>query len=136
MVIAAFEMFAPLELSRISAEALLLKPVGAKPGGTDSEGKLTITASIKGGVAAGVDPPPPPPHAGMMKSKPKNMLISAKEKPYFLRVVLYILFTSRKNKSRSCREIFILRQLGSGVVLPHNVLEKKDSGQAGMTSKI
>src|SRR5258708_24191928 len=55
----ALAIGAPLELSRTSTEAALLKPAGTNPGGTVPVGKLIREALIEG--ATPEEPPPPPP---------------------------------------------------------------------------
>src|SRR5258708_37270391 len=55
----ALAIGAPLELSRTSTEAALLKPAGTNPGGTVPVGKLIREALIEGATAE--EPPPPPP---------------------------------------------------------------------------
>src|SRR6267142_1171026 len=81
MTTVAVAMLSPLELSRTTTDAPLLKP-----GGTDPTGKLTSSAPMRGGAGGSPPPPPPPPHEESAKaSAPSNATESGRR--YFARSI-------------------------------------------------
>jgi hypothetical protein len=71
----------PVLLSNTKTKAMLLKPDGNKPGGTDPVGKLSSSAAMKGGPEAEPPPPPPPP--------PQEVNIKVRERKS--NAILYVL---------------------------------------------
>jgi hypothetical protein len=72
---AAFVIGVPLLSSITKTVAMLLKPDGNKPGGTDPVGKLSNSAAMKGGIGAELDPPPPPQEVNINVSERNRIAI-------------------------------------------------------------